>query len=81
LALTKNGSIEITRPALSLHVSWIDTDETVHYDNILPQAEIEVFIPYTTHTTGPAGLFYEERLKKFFGQDSLSELSDELSTD
>lgn len=81
LALSQNGIVEVTRPALSLFVSWIDNDETVHYDTIFPSRGNEVFLPYTPHTTGPAGLFYEERLRNFFGQDSLPLMSNELPTD
>jgi hypothetical protein len=50
---------------MDLHLSWIDEDEQVRFDNARPLSDFTQTRPYTPHTTGHAGLFYEERLRPF----------------
>ncbi len=54
-----DGIYKIFRPILDLHLSAINEDEEVLFDNI-HGSEI-THLPYTPHTTGPAGLFYKLR--------------------
>ncbi len=61
----EQGRITPARPMLDLHLSWIDRSETVRFDNLRPVPGQSLLLPYTPHTTGPAGLFYEERLRFF----------------
>lgn len=67
LTRNENGIIVPARPILDLKLSWIDSDETVHFDNIRPVSTI--LRPYTPHTTGAAGIFYEERIRQFLEQE------------
>jgi len=65
LGRTENGTIGVMRPELNLSLSWIDEDETVRFDGHDATAANHGLRPYTPHTTGPAGIFYEERLRAF----------------
>jgi hypothetical protein len=71
--LTRDGDGRIApgRPILDLRLSWIDRDETPRFDNLRPQSKTSLIQSYAPHTIGPAGLFYEERLRRF----EISELS------
>ncbi|MBE0583693.1 MAG: cytochrome c3 family protein [Desulfofustis sp.] len=60
-----DGRIAPARPILDLRLSWIDRDETIRFNNLRPQPTISLIQPYAPHTIGPAGLFYEERLRRF----------------
>ncbi len=55
----RDGRIKVFRPILDLHLSAIDENDNVLFDNITGQGS--GLLPYTPHTTGPAGLFYEQR--------------------
>ena len=57
----EDGTIKIFRPILDLKVSYIDDEENVIFDNITGTGP--ALLPYTPHTTGPAGLFYLNRFK------------------
>ena len=59
------GRIAVVRPILDLTLSWIDDDETIRYDSIRPLLPEDGLRPYTPHTTGPAGIFYEQRIRDF----------------
>jgi hypothetical protein len=56
-----DGIIKVFRPILDLHLSAIDEqgDIIANLDNVVGQDD--GLRPYTPHTTGPAGLFYEQR--------------------
>ncbi len=54
-----DGIIKVFRPILDLRISAVDEDEDVLFDNL--KGEGKGLQPYTPHTTGPAGLFYEQR--------------------
>ena len=60
-----SGRLQVMRPLLDLHLSWVDEDENVRFDSIQISDGIQKFTPYTPHTTGKAGLFYRERIMKF----------------
>ncbi|MCW5199172.1 hypothetical protein VU05_00285 [Desulfobulbus sp. F1] len=57
----KDGRIKVFRPLLDLRLSAADANEQViaDLDNIAGNGD--GLLPYTPHTTGPAGLFYEQR--------------------
>ena len=57
----KDGIIKIFRPILDLRVSYIDEDENAVFDNVTGSGP--ALLPYTPHTTGPAGLFYRNRFR------------------
>jgi hypothetical protein len=57
----KDGIIKVFRPLLDLRLSAIDANGEIiaGLDNITGQGD--GLLPYIPHTTGPAGLFYEQR--------------------
>ncbi len=57
----KDGVIKVFRPILDLHLSAVDENGAIiaNLDNIV--GNDDGLLPYTPHTTGPAGLFYEQR--------------------
>lgn len=57
------GILQVTRPILDLHLSWIDEDEISQFDNITRLPDKSGSIPYAPHTIGRAGPFYEKRLR------------------
>jgi len=59
------GKLQVMRPILDLHLSWINEDEEVIFDSISATTKNNGMIPYIPHTTGKAGLFYEERIEQF----------------
>lgn len=70
---TAAGLIEVVRPKLKLALSWIDEHEEVQFDSIPSLAPNKGMLPYTPHTTGPAGIFYEQRLRDFLQQEKSSQ--------
>ena len=54
-----DGIIKVFRPILDLRISFIDNNERVRFDNITGDGN--GILPYTPHTTGPAGMFYTDR--------------------
>ena len=56
-----NGLLQVARPLLNLHLSWIDEEEIVLFDNITVLPERPTDIPYSPHTIGKAGPFYQKR--------------------
>ncbi|WP_339138100.1 MAG: hypothetical protein WGN25_07765 [Candidatus Electrothrix sp. GW3-4] len=56
-----DGIIKVFRPILDLQLSAVDEDDEVlaDFDNLT--GKDEGLLPYTPHTTGPAGLFYQHR--------------------
>jgi hypothetical protein len=63
------GRISPMRPLLDYSLSWIDKDEAVRFDSVPSSAPDRGLRPYVPHTTGPAGLFYQERLAKFLDKE------------
>lgn len=64
----ENGVIRVFRPILDLRLSAVDEDDEIlsDFDNLT--GNNEGLLPYTPHTTGPAGLFYEQRFLHFLPQ-------------
>jgi hypothetical protein len=60
-----NGRISVMRPLLDLHLSWLDEENKIRFDAIQAQSTDKGLQPYTPHTTGPAGMFYRQRLQDF----------------
>ena len=60
----EDGKIKIFRPLLVLHLSYVNEEDEVIFDNITPQDPLRGMRPYTPHTTGKAGLFYKQRLQQ-----------------
>ncbi len=54
-----DGIIKVFRPVLDLHLSAVDEDDELLFDNL--KGNSDGLLPYTPHTTGPAGMFYERR--------------------
>lgn len=63
------GQITVVRPILDYSLSWVDEDETVQFDAVQAQVDNNGLHPYTPHTTGPAGLFYQTRIQQFLMQE------------
>ncbi len=60
-----DGIIKVFRPILDLRVSYQDEDENVIFDNETGTGQ--AMMPYTPHTTGPAGLFFLDRFAELDG--------------
>ncbi len=60
-----SGKLQVVRPILDLHLSWINEDEEVLFDSISSKTKNDGLLPYIPHTTGKAGLFYAERIEQF----------------
>ena len=58
------GILQVCRPILDLHLSYVDQSGEVVYDGVRPLAGTQVMLPYTPHTTGRAGAFYHQRLSR-----------------
>jgi hypothetical protein len=61
-----SGRISVMRPLLDLHLSWLDEENNIRFDAIQAQSSDKGLQPYTPHTTGPAGMFYRQRLQDFY---------------
>lgn len=55
------GMLRVLRPVLDLRLSMADEDGEPLFDNV--RGKDDGLRPYTPHTTGPAGLFYRDRLR------------------
>ncbi|MFA7347461.1 MAG: hypothetical protein WCZ86_06845 [Desulfurivibrionaceae bacterium] len=58
-----DGMLHIFRPILGLHLSMVDANKKVLFDNVGVEPEQQRYLPYTPHTVGKAGAFFSERLK------------------
>ncbi|PIE73288.1 MAG: hypothetical protein CSA20_04195 [Deltaproteobacteria bacterium] len=67
LGRDEDGKIAVVRPILDLHLSWLDTDEEVRFDNSTTMRK--KMQAYTPHTTGKAGLFFGQRLQDFISRE------------
>lgn len=59
-----HGVVQVVRPVLDLRLSMVDGQGRVVFDNVSGQGA--AWLPYTPHTTGHAGIFYFDRLRRFF---------------
>jgi len=57
-----DGMLHIFRPILDLHLSMVDANKKVLFDNIAVEPRQQRYLPYTPHTVGKAGAFFNERL-------------------
>jgi hypothetical protein len=60
IGLDQNGKLQVMRPVLDLHLSWVNADGATVFDAITGQGNPSR--PYTPHTIGKAGAFYRQRL-------------------
>jgi len=58
----KNGILQVCRNILDLHLSYVNEDDKVIFDNAVPDQNSNRPQPYTPHTTGKAGVFFKQRL-------------------
>jgi hypothetical protein len=65
-----DGVIKVFRPILDLRVSYMDDEEYMAFDN--ETGSRPVMLPYTPHTTGPAGMFYRDRFADLINQPTHS---------
>ena len=65
LITSSDGVLTVSRPILDLSLSWIDSDETVRFDNFKPFGPLDTARPYAPHTIGNAGAFFMQRLSPF----------------
>jgi len=57
-----DGRLQVVRPVLDLHLSWVDNEGETVFDSA--EGDTEVLRPYTPHTIGRAGAFYYRRITK-----------------
>ncbi|MEE4166229.1 MAG: hypothetical protein V2I35_09530 [Desulfocapsaceae bacterium] len=57
-----DGLFQVGRPLLDLHLSWINEEGFLQFDNITIDPGISPLVPYAPHTIGKAGSFFEKRL-------------------
>lgn len=69
LGRNREGAITTMRPMLDYSLSWIDEEERVHFDSVTADDPKHGLRPYVPHTTGPAGLFYRERIDSFLREE------------
>lgn len=70
LGRDEHNTITVVRPLLNIALSWIDEDENILFDShkaVSPSSRVR---PYTPHTTGAAGLFYEQRIRIFTASEN-----------
>ena len=58
-----DNRLHIFRPILDLHLSMVDANKKVLFDNVGVTPQQQRYLPYTPHTVGKAGAFFSERLK------------------
>jgi hypothetical protein len=63
IGIGPDGRLQIFRPILDLHLSMVDADKQVLFDNVGVSPARQRYLPYTPHTVGKAGAFFSERLK------------------
>lgn len=67
VGLDSDGVIKVFRPILDLRLSMTEEDGRALFDNITGRDG--GLLPYTPHTTGPAGLFYLDRFRHLLPED------------
>ena len=65
----EGGRLQVMRPLLGLYLSWVDEIGKVRFNSIPANAPDNGLVPYVPHTTGKAGLFYEDRIKNFLNSE------------
>ena len=60
-----SGMLQVVRPMLDIYLSWLNEDEEVRFDSVSATTDQNGMLPYVPHTTGKAGLYYEERIQQF----------------
>lgn len=80
LGRDENGAISVMRPLLDLHLSWLDENHITRFDSVAAQSSRHGLQPYTPHTTGPAGLFYRQRIEEFYQKEQKGEETTKDST-
>lgn len=63
-----DGVVKVFRPVLDLHLSMVEADGDVLFDNISGTGT--GLRPYTPHTTGHAGLYFRNRFNHLLTSDS-----------
>jgi hypothetical protein len=58
------GVLQVMRPLLAMQLSWVNDEGEVIFDAVQPPANKSSLTPYTPHTTGKAGAFWQMRVKK-----------------
>lgn len=56
------GRLQVMRPILDLHMSWVDARQEPVFDSV--SGTTTALQPFTPHTTGKAGAFYHRRISK-----------------
>jgi hypothetical protein len=69
LGRDETGTISPVRPILDVSLSWIDEEENVRFDDVHSLAPNNGLRSYVPHTTGPAGIFYKERIEHFLKKE------------
>jgi hypothetical protein len=69
LGRNEEGTITTMRPMLDYSLSWIDEEEKIRFDSAGVVGMTLVLRPYMPHTTGPAGMFYQERIDSFLEEE------------
>lgn len=69
LGRASDGRITVVRPILKLKLSWIDVNDQVRFDSSASSAPDGGMVPYVPHTTGAAGLFYQQRIRDFLQKE------------
>lgn len=73
LAKGAEHDLEVVRPLLDLHISWLDGNGHVHFDSHPTEADNNGLYRYTPHTTGKAGLLYRQRLETLQNAETAKE--------
>ncbi|MHB8149558.1 MAG: hypothetical protein ACYDIB_05310 [Desulfobulbia bacterium] len=63
IGIGTDGMLHIFRPILDLHLSMADANKKVLFDNVGVAPRQQRYLPYTPHTVGKAGAFFNERLR------------------
>jgi hypothetical protein len=56
------GKLMVVRPA-KMSLSWVDADGKTQFDNVPLSGDDKRLTPYTPHTTGAAGIFWQGHLR------------------
>ncbi len=63
----REGRLQVMRPLLDLHISWVNARQETVFDSVA--GESETLRPFTPHTIGKAGAFYHQRISKLFPRE------------
>ncbi len=66
-----DGVIRVFRPILDLRLSFVDAEGNVLFDDAGGSGS--GLLPYTPHTTGPAGMFYRQRFSNLLHRNNPAE--------